>query len=216
MIYLVSACLLGENCKYSGGNNRNQRVLDFCLEAEDGDHCVIPICPETMGGLVSPRAPSEIRGGDGADVLAGRARVVSKTGEDLTEAFLLGANRTLEVVCRAYGLKASPAAEGVPIAESDIAGFAALGTADSIASAAASSITEVMAILKANSPSCGCGSIYDGTFSHVRRPGDGVAAALLKSRGIPVYTEKEISFVSKDENNFEYNEYMERNESNHD
>ena len=73
-----------------------------------------------------------------------------------------------------------------------------------------------MAILKANSPSCGCGSIYDGTFSHVKRQGDGVTAALLKSRGIPVYTEREMPFASRDENNFEYNESMERNESNHD
>ena len=92
MIYLVSACLLGENCKYSGGNNQNQGVLDFCLKAEDGNDWVVPVCPETMGGLSSPRAPSEIQGGDGGDVFAGRARVVSETGEDLTEAFLQGAN----------------------------------------------------------------------------------------------------------------------------
>lgn len=207
MIYLVSACLLGENCKYNGGNNINRGVLDFCLKAEDEDHWMIPVCPETMGGLASPRVPSEIRGGDGADVLAGGARVVSETGEDLTEAFLLGAKRTLEAACRAPELEAGAAAEGPSAVESatdgsivsDIEGFIASDTADSIVSNMVGSISGVTAIFKANSPSCGSGSIYDGTFSHVKRQGDGVAAALLKSRGIPVYTEKEINILCDEE-----------------
>lgn len=164
-IVLVSACLLGENCKYSGGNNRNEGVLDFCLKAEGEEAQVIPVCPEVMGGLEIPRAPSEIRGGEGADVLAGKAAVVSKTGEDVTKAFLLGAEKALEIACRE---------------------------------------SEAVAILKANSPSCGCGSIYDGTFSGTKGPGDGVTAALLKKQGIPVYTE----------NNFRI--LLERNETNHD
>ena len=55
MKILVSACLLGKNCKYNGGNNLNQRVLDF-IEG----HEVIGICPEQLGGLSTPRLPAEI------------------------------------------------------------------------------------------------------------------------------------------------------------
>ena len=54
MTILVSACLLGENCKYNGGNNRNERVLRYV----DG-HEVIPVCPEMLGGLPSPHSSTE-------------------------------------------------------------------------------------------------------------------------------------------------------------
>ncbi len=64
----VSACLLGENCKYNGGNNYNEKVVEFVK-----GHDIIPICPEIMGGLPTPREPSEIINGvvkhkDGASV----------------------------------------------------------------------------------------------------------------------------------------------------
>ncbi|WP_443682633.1 DUF523 domain-containing protein [Phascolarctobacterium succinatutens] len=55
MKILVSACLLGKNCKYNGGNNLNQSVLDF-IEGHD----VIGVCPEQLGGLSTPRLPAEI------------------------------------------------------------------------------------------------------------------------------------------------------------
>ena len=58
MKIMVSACLLGENCKYNGGNNRNEKVLEFIKE-----HEVISVCPEVMGGLPTPRVPSEIVNG---------------------------------------------------------------------------------------------------------------------------------------------------------
>ena len=58
MKILVSACLLGEACKYNGGSNRNEALLRF-LEG----HTVIPVCPEVLGGLPTPRLPAEIRGG---------------------------------------------------------------------------------------------------------------------------------------------------------
>lgn len=54
----VSACLLGENCKYNGGNNYNEKVVEFV-----NGHDIIPICPEIMGGLLTPREPSEIVNG---------------------------------------------------------------------------------------------------------------------------------------------------------
>ena len=62
MKILVSACLLGENCKYNGGNNRNPAVLNFV----EG-HEVVPICPEIMAGLGCPRTPVEIVNGIVAD-----------------------------------------------------------------------------------------------------------------------------------------------------
>ena len=55
MKILVSACLLGENCKYSGGNNYNQAVCDFAR-----GHQVVPVCPEVLGGLPAPRCPAGI------------------------------------------------------------------------------------------------------------------------------------------------------------
>lgn len=89
---LVSMCLCGVNCKYSGGNNFDESVLEIinCGEA-------IPVCPEVMGGLGTPRIPHEIVGGDGFDVLEGKAKVISKDGEDNTAAFIAGAEKVLEI-----------------------------------------------------------------------------------------------------------------------
>ena len=95
---LVSACLLGENCKYTGGNNRNEAVLAF-LEGKE----YILFCPEQAGGLPTPRLPSEIRGD----------RVVNTRGEDVTDAFLLGAARALEI-CRTHGADLAILKEGSP------------------------------------------------------------------------------------------------------
>ena len=67
MTILVSACLLGENCKYNGGNNRNERVLRYVA-----GHEVIPVCPEMFGGLPCPRKPVEWVGD----------RVLTKDGND--------------------------------------------------------------------------------------------------------------------------------------
>lgn len=82
----VSACLLGIDCKYSGGNNRNENVIEFVK-----DKPFIAICPEQMGGLCTPRNPSEIKGGRGEDVLDKKATVISNTGADVTENFVKGA-----------------------------------------------------------------------------------------------------------------------------
>ena len=75
---VVSACLLGENCKYNGGNNRNERVLRYV----EGSR-VIPVCPEVEGGLPCPRKPVEWVG----------ERVMTRDGEDCTEAFQRGVAR---------------------------------------------------------------------------------------------------------------------------
>ena len=57
----------------------------------------VPVCPEMLGGLGVPRPPAEIAGGDGGDVLAGRARVVNSEGQDVTAAYVRGAKMALSV-----------------------------------------------------------------------------------------------------------------------
>jgi len=94
-IYLVSACLLGMPCAHDGYGRGGQRgrLAELLVLAAQGR--VVPICPEVAGGLPIPRPTAEIVGGDGDDVLDGRARVVTVTGEDVTEAYLQGATRAL-------------------------------------------------------------------------------------------------------------------------
>ncbi len=111
------------------------------------------VCPEEDGGLGTPRPPAEIVGGDGHAVLEGRARVLTRSGRDVTDAYVRGAEIALEAARR----------EGAETA-----------------------------ILKARSPSCGKGCIYDGTFSRTAASGDGVTAALLARDGITVLTEEEL------------------------
>ncbi|HWP98305.1 MAG TPA: DUF523 domain-containing protein [Syntrophomonadaceae bacterium] len=89
---LISACLLGVNCKYNGKNNDNP---DLRKRLEDEN--VILICPEQLGGLPSPRLPSEIVQGDGGDVLEGKSVVLSKSGQDLSSYFIKGAQAALRI-----------------------------------------------------------------------------------------------------------------------
>ena len=93
MKIMVSACLLGENCKYSGGNNLSEKVLDYIK-----GHEVIPICPEVLGGLSTPRLPAEIVNGvvtasDGhsvdAEFRAGAERGLKKAKEEAVELVIL-------------------------------------------------------------------------------------------------------------------------------
>lgn len=88
----VSACLIGENYKYNGGNNLNNKVMDFLKDKE-----YMAICPEVSGGLSTPRDPSEIENGAGNKVLNGEAKVFSDKGEDVTVNFLKGAYNTLKL-----------------------------------------------------------------------------------------------------------------------
>ena len=90
---LVSACLIGENCKYNGGNNKNQKLLDYLKDKE-----YVLVCPESMGGLAIPRLPSEIeKGMDGSDVIDQGAKVYSKDGKDVTAEYLNGAKMSLDI-----------------------------------------------------------------------------------------------------------------------
>ncbi len=139
---LVSACLCGVHCRYDGKAKPDEEAMALMREGK-----AIPICPEQLGGLPVPRPPAEIMEGDGEAVLCGCARVRNRMEQDVTEAFIIGAEETLHIA-RLSGAH--------------------------------------RAILKANSPSCGVGIIYDGTFSGSTREGDGVAAALLRKNGIEV------------------------------
>ena len=85
MKIMVSVCLLGENCKYNGGNNRNEKLL--CLLE---GHTVIPVCPEVLGGLPVPRPSAEIVNGT----------VMNVAGENVDAAFRLGAEKGLELAKR--------------------------------------------------------------------------------------------------------------------
>lgn len=131
---LVSACLLGVNCKYSGGNNYSEKLMEYLK-----DKVVIAVCPEVLGGLPTPRVPSEIV--DGV--------VMNREGECVDRAFRLGAERIMQAI------------EHTRID---------------------------LAILQSRSPSCGVGTVYDGTFSGRLTDGMGVFAQRLRDAGIPAVT----------------------------
>ena len=89
---LVSGCLLGLCTRYDASIKENpqaHKLLDTCL--------CIPVCPEQLGGLPTPRPAADIHGGDGHDVLAGTAKVLTKTGEDVTSEFIAGARQVAEI-----------------------------------------------------------------------------------------------------------------------
>jgi uncharacterized protein YbbK (DUF523 family) len=140
---IVSACLLGINCRYDGSNSRNQKVFDFIEEKGINP---IPVCPEQLAGLPTPRVECETYG-DGFEVLEGHSHVYSREGEVMTDFFIKGAEEVLK------------------IAKITNAGIA---------------------LMKSKSPSCGAGTIYDGTFCGRTREGFGVTAALLRKNGIDV------------------------------
>ena len=99
----MSACLCGHKVRYDGGD-----CWDAALAADLAMHpaptTVLPLCPETLGGLATPRAPAEIVGGDGVAVWAGNAQVLDATGQDVTEAFKQGAMLALQRI-QAAGIR---------------------------------------------------------------------------------------------------------------
>lgn len=135
---LCSACLLGINCAYDGKSKPNEKVMELSKK-----ETLIPVCPEQLGGLTTPREPAEQSGG----------RVITKSGKDVTVFFERGAKEVLKLM-KFLGIKE--------------------------------------AILSQKSPSCGCGKIYDGTFSHTVINGDGVTTALLKRNGIKVISDEDL------------------------
>ena len=152
--YIISACLIGQNCFYDGTSKKQDNLRELL----DGGQAVA-VCPEQLGSLPTPRSPSEIFAGDGDDVLKGKAFIFNKDGKDITINFIKGARQ-----------------------------FLAIAKENSIK----------IAILKARSPSCGFGKIYDGTFSNRLRKGNGVTTTLLLKNDITVITDEE--FLKKSKN----------------
>ncbi len=135
---LCSACLLGINCVWDGRNKVNPKVVELLKKEQ-----LIPVCPEQLGSLSTPRIPSEQKGD----------KVFNKEGKDVTSNFIRGAEETLKIV-KLFGIKE--------------------------------------AIFKQKSPSCGCGKIYDGSFSGSLIEGDGITTSLLKKNGIKVINDEDL------------------------
>jgi len=135
---IVSACLLGDECRYDGLSKPNPKVISLSSKYE-----FVKVCPECLGGLGTPRIPAEGKGD----------KVINSNGEDVTEFFVEGAKRALEIA-RKNGCR--------------------------------------KAILKARSPSCGKGLVYDGTFTRKLTDGNVVFADMAIKNNILVFTEDEI------------------------
>lgn len=91
-VYLISSCLLGLCTRYDGKVKNYPNVLKELHNAT-----LIPVCPEQLGGLSTPREAADLTNGDGHDVINSTARVLTKSGTDVTAAFILGAEQTLKV-----------------------------------------------------------------------------------------------------------------------
>ncbi len=111
---LVSACLLGINCNFEGKNNLQPELLEEFKKGE-----LYPICPEVLGGLSIPRIPAEIQGGDGLDVIEGKAYVVNMQGIDVTDEFMKGAYEVLRIA-ETIGAKEALLIEKSPSCGSDL------------------------------------------------------------------------------------------------
>jgi uncharacterized protein YbbK (DUF523 family) len=107
---LVSACLLGDPVRYDG---RSKPLHDNNLESLLAQGRVISFCPEVAGGLPVPRPAAEIQGGDGAAVIAGLARVLTREGVDVSDCFIAGAEQAL-ALCRQQQVKAAVLSESSP------------------------------------------------------------------------------------------------------
>jgi len=134
---LISACLMGEPCRFDG-----QGKLQADLLQRLEDRILIPVCPEVEGGLPIPRPPAEIVG----------TSVIRQNGDDVTTEFEAGSQKCTETAL----------------------------------------INDVsFAILKSRSPACGCGQVYDGTFSKTLVEGDGIFTQSLKNAGFDCISDEQ-------------------------
>lgn len=138
MNILISGCLLGLKCRYDAKEKKLPEI-EKLIESYN----LIPVCPEQLGGLPTPRIPAE----------RVKDRIITQVGVDVTKEYQLGAEEALKIA-KLYNCK--------------------------------------KAILKEKSPSCGCGKIYDGTFSKNLIVGNGITADLLLKNGIEIFGESKI------------------------
>lgn len=148
---LVSACLLGDKVRYDGSSRPvGHSVLKQWLE----DDRIVKECPETLGGLLVPRPAAEIEPEfDGKDIYHEQGRVITRQGHNVSQYFVRGARRIVELV-EEHKIR--------------------------------------VAIMKANSPSCGNDTIYSGEFNRSTRDGQGVTAAALTEAGVRVFNEHQL------------------------
>ncbi len=137
---LISACLLGLRCRYDGAS---RPLPEETLAALRSRWALVPVCPEQLGGLATPRESAERRDGG----------VFTASGADVTAQYRRGAEQTAELA-RFFSCRA--------------------------------------ALLKARSPSCGVGAIYDGSFTRTQIPADGLAAEALRQEGLTLWTEEDV------------------------
>ena len=140
MKLLVSACLLGVACRYDGAS---KGLSEDVLRALMARHTLVPVCPEQLGGLATPRESAERRDGG----------VFTRSGADVTAQYRRGAAQAAELA-RFFAVRA--------------------------------------ALLKARSPSCGVGAIYDGTFTRTQIPADGLTAEALRREGLTLWNEEDM------------------------
>lgn len=138
---LVSACLLGLRCRYDGASRPLPAETLAALKAR---WALVPVCPEQLGGLATPRESAERRDGG----------VFTASGADVTAQYRRGAEQATELA-RFFDCRA--------------------------------------ALLKARSPSCGVGAIYDGSFTRRLTPADGTAAEALRREGVQLWTEEDVA-----------------------
>jgi len=105
---LVSMCLAGIDCNYKSESKPNERVKELIRKNK-----AIPICPEQLGGLTTPRSGSRILSGNGNDVIDGRTRIITDKGNDVTENYLKGAELTLQL-CKEFNIKTAILKQGSP------------------------------------------------------------------------------------------------------
>ncbi len=145
---IVSACLIGKKCRFDGCSCADSNLINDLEKIE-----IIPVCPEEIGGLETPRPRARIVGknglADGSDVLSGEARVLTYEGKDVTKEYLRGGEKSL-AIAQSTGVN--------------------------------------LAILKSNSPSCGCGNIFTEDFKQLKE-GNGTTTAIFKKAGINVVNE---------------------------
>jgi uncharacterized protein YbbK (DUF523 family) len=91
-VIIISACLCGVRCRYDGLSNMHPTFIKLLQTGQ-----AIPVCPEQLGGLGTPRDAAEIAGGSGQQVLQGQARVLNKSGQDVSNCFIRGAQETLHL-----------------------------------------------------------------------------------------------------------------------
>ena len=148
---IISACLLGRECRHDGGHCKISELDDLVLN-------FIPVCPEEAGKLGTPRPAAELTSSAKA-VVSGQGKILTKRDVNVTSQFLDGSKRELSK------LNLSNAK---------------------------------IAVLKSQSPSCGYGQVYDGSFTGNLRKGNGIFSQMCEDEGIKVISSDNIDSFIKD------------------